>query len=71
VVSAAEQHEGQQLVGEVGGGDAGHLGMVVGGRWRRADRWSATARTGTEKWLTSETSDLRELASQVLGTVLL
>jgi DNA-binding PucR family transcriptional regulator len=25
----------------------------------------------TEKWLTSETSDLRELASQVLGTVLL
>ena len=31
-MSAAEQHEGQQLVGDVGGGDGGHLGVVVGGR---------------------------------------
>jgi hypothetical protein len=30
VVSAAEEHEGQQLVGDVGGGHGGHLGVVVG-----------------------------------------
>jgi hypothetical protein len=30
VVSAAQQHESQQLVGDVGGGHGGHLGVVVG-----------------------------------------
>ena len=44
VVSAAEEHEGQQLVGDVGGGHGGHLGVIVG-RGDLAGVWLAVRTT--------------------------